>query len=195
MAPPRRQTCTVSEAPGRGRGTGTGTGLRHRRRGARERLRQRATARCPVAESLKHFEHRGGRTAWARVRDRLAALSIEINTRVVRVTSPAARDRASTEDTGQHAAHRTHCWPGHDREACCGHAASAWCTAPQVVIASAGSARLVDAKDNQHVSQRRQHPAKPHVHHRDRFRTVHLYDHEARSWVGSGPVIEGVNPR
>jgi hypothetical protein len=33
------------------------------------------------------------------------------------------------------------------------------------------------------------------VHHRDRFRTVHLYDHEARSWVGSGPVIEGVNPR
>ena len=64
---------------------------------------------APVAESLKHFEHRGGRTAWARVRDRLAALSIEINTRVVRVTSPAARDRASTEDTGQHAAHRTHC--------------------------------------------------------------------------------------
>src|SRR5450759_1134935 len=66
---------------------------------------------APVAESLKHFEHRGGRTAWARVRDRLAALSIEINTRVVRVTSPAARDRASTEDTGQHAAHRTHGWP------------------------------------------------------------------------------------
>jgi len=150
---------------------------------------------APVAESLKHFEHRGGRTAWARVRDRLAALSIEINTRVVRVTSPAARDRASTEDTGQHAAHRTHGWPGHDGEACCGHAASTWCTAPQVVIASAGSARLVDAKDNQHVSQRRQHPAKPHVHHRDRFRTVHLYDHEARSWVGSGPVIESVNPR
>ena len=39
---------------------------------------------APVAESLKHFEHRGGRTAWARVRDRLAALSIEGNTRVVK---------------------------------------------------------------------------------------------------------------
>lgn len=150
---------------------------------------------APVAEGLKHFEHRGGRTAWERVRDRLAALSIEINTRVVRVTSPAARDRASTEDTGQHAAHRTHGWPGHDGEACCGHAASAWCAAPQVVIASAGSARLVDAKGNQHVRERRLHPAKPHRHPRHCLPGVPVYVHWARSWIGSGPVIEDVNPR
>jgi len=39
---------------------------------------------APVAESLKHFEHRDGRTAWERVRDRPAALSIEVNTRVVK---------------------------------------------------------------------------------------------------------------
>jgi len=93
---------------------------------------------APVAESLKHFEHRGGRTAWARVRDRLSALSIEINTRVVRVTSPAARDRASTEDTGQHAAHRTHCWPGHDGEVCCGHAARVPTAYSAVVIPASG---------------------------------------------------------
>jgi hypothetical protein len=54
-----------------------------------------------VAESLKDFENRGGRTAWERVRDRLAALSIEVNAGVVKVTSPPARDRAATQSATQ----------------------------------------------------------------------------------------------
>ncbi|MHB1472188.1 MAG: ATP-binding protein [Dermatophilaceae bacterium] len=54
-----------------------------------------------VAESLKDFEHRGGRTTWERVRDRLAALSIEVNAGVVKVTSPPARDRAATQSATQ----------------------------------------------------------------------------------------------
>ena len=38
-------------------------------------------------------------------------------------------------------------------------------------------------------------PAKPDGHPRDRFRGVHLYAHGTRSWMGSGPVTEDVNPR
>jgi AAA ATPase domain len=54
-----------------------------------------------VAESLKDFESRGGRTAWERVRDRLAALSIEVNAGVVKVTSPPGRDRVATQSASQ----------------------------------------------------------------------------------------------
>ena len=52
-----------------------------------------------VAGSLKDFEQHGTRTAWERVRDRLAALAIEVNAGVVKVTSPAAPARADTQGT------------------------------------------------------------------------------------------------
>ena len=148
---------------------------------------------APVAENLKHFEHRGGRTAWERVRDRLAALSIEVNTRVVK------GDIAGSTRPRQRPGHWPACRTSHtlltgSRRGSM-HAASAWCTAPQVVIASAGSARLVDAKGNQHVRERRLHPAKPHRHPRHCLPGVPVYVHGARSWIGSGPVIEDVNPR
>lgn len=54
-----------------------------------------------VAESLKGFEQSGVRTSWGRVRDRLAALSIEVNAGVVKVTSPPARGRADTRSATQ----------------------------------------------------------------------------------------------
>src|ERR1035437_6809207 len=50
----------------------------------------------------------------------------------------------------------------------------------------------MDAKSNQHVRPQRQHRAKPHGHHRDRFWKVHLYVHRVRSWIGSNPVFEDV---
>jgi hypothetical protein len=51
-----------------------------------------------VAESVKDLEeHPGLRAAWARVRDRLAALSIEIDAGIVKVSSPPARESAPTQ--------------------------------------------------------------------------------------------------
>src|SRR5665647_3644469 len=56
----------------------------------------------------------------------------------------------------------------------------AWCTGKGLIDTSAGSARPM-AKGDQHVRQRRHHPAKPHGHPRDRFHGVHSYAHGARS--------------
>lgn len=54
-----------------------------------------------VAESLKDLEHPGLRAAWDRVRDRLAALSIEIDAGIVKVSSPPARERAATQSASR----------------------------------------------------------------------------------------------
>src|SRR5665647_1089295 len=50
---------------------------------------------------------------------------------------------------------------------------TAWCTTLRVVAAWAGSARLLDSRGNQHVRERRQHPAKPHGPARHRLLGVH----------------------
>lgn len=49
-----------------------------------------------IAEALKEFEHPGARTAWSRVKERLAALSIEVSAGIVSVTSEAPAARAET---------------------------------------------------------------------------------------------------
>ena len=64
---------------------------------------------APVTESLRHFEHDGGRTAWNRVRDRLAALSNEVNTRVVK------GDIAGSTRPRQHPGHWPACRTSHTR--------------------------------------------------------------------------------
>ena len=54
------------------------------------------------------------------------------------------------------------CPPLVGRFAGVGRSPSTWCTAPPVVNASVGTARLVDTKGNQYVRQRHQHPVEPH---------------------------------
>lgn len=54
-----------------------------------------------IAEALKDFERSGARSAWARVRERLSALSIEVNAGVVRVTSEAPASRAEAHSATQ----------------------------------------------------------------------------------------------
>lgn len=56
-----------------------------------------------VAESVKDLEHPRLRSAWERVRDRLAALSIEIDAGIVTVSSPPARERAAQSATRREA--------------------------------------------------------------------------------------------
>jgi hypothetical protein len=54
-----------------------------------------------IAEALKDYERGGARSAWARVRERLSALSIEVNAGVVRVTSDAPVSRAEAHSATQ----------------------------------------------------------------------------------------------
>lgn len=56
-----------------------------------------------VAEGLKDLEHARFRTAWERVRDRLAALSIEIDAGVVKVSSPPPRTAPTQSATRREA--------------------------------------------------------------------------------------------
>ena len=142
---------------------------------------------APVAESLKHFEHGGGRTAWNRVRDRLAALSIEVNTRAVKgAIAGSTRPR-------QHPGHWPACRTSHTRLA--GSQRGSMLRTCRERMVYRGISLPGGREGHQHLRERRLHPAKPHRHPRHCLPGLPVYLYRTRSWIGSGPVIEDENPR
>ena len=80
-----------------------------------------------------------------------------------------------------------------------GREATGWCTTTPVVTVSAGTARLLDRRAISmfvsDVNIQPNHKRKPAMPPGSPLFGVPTYAQRARSWVGSGPVIEDVNPR